>query len=300
MHDPTRGPTLVGPPTGKGIEEERWAYGSISNIASLNAQRSLSTTTERLQANYRRLSTGLRISTASDDAAGLAISERFRAQIRSTNQAIRNAQDGISLTQTGEGALNEVSSILIRMRELSIQAANGTVSAADRATLYDEEFSDLINEIDRIAQSTTFNGVRLLDGTGSTITFQVGTGTTSGIDTIQLSTSDTLASTLGLSSLDIGSGGNPSVAITSLDTAINAVSRVRGQFGAAQNRLTTTIANLQIQSENLSAAESRIRDVDVAVETSALTRNSILQQAAISILAQANTQPQAALQLLQS
>jgi flagellin len=269
-----------------------------SNIASLNAQRSLSTTTERLQANYRRLSTGLRISTASDDAAGLAISERFRAQVRSTNQAIRNAQDGISLTQTGEGALNEVSSILIRMRELAIQASNGTVSAADRTTL-DQEFSDLINEIDRIAQSTTFNGVHLLDGTGSTITFQVGTGTTTGIDTIQLSTSDTLASTLGLSTVDIGSGGSPTLAITFLDNAINSVSRVRGQFGAAQNRLTTTIANLQIQSENLSAAESRIRDVDVAVETSSLTRNSILQQAAISILAQANTQPQAALQLLQ-
>ncbi|MFN3242037.1 MAG: flagellin [Planctomycetota bacterium] len=269
-----------------------------SNIASLNAQRSLSTTTERLQANYRRLSTGLRISTASDDAAGLAISERFRAQIRSTNQAIRNAQDGISLTQTGEGALNEVSSILIRMRELSIQASNGTVSDADKATL-NQEFADLINEIDRIAQSTTFNGVRLLDGTGSTLTFQVGTGTTSGIDTIQLSTSDTLASTLGLSTLDIGSGGAPTLAVSLLDDAINAVSRVRGQFGAAQNRLSTTIANLQIQSENLSAAESRIRDVDVAVETSALTRNSILQQAAISILAQANTQPQAALTLLQ-
>ncbi|MEO6597666.1 MAG: flagellin [Planctomycetota bacterium] len=269
-----------------------------SNIASLNAQRSLSTTTERLQANYRRLSTGLRISTASDDAAGLAISERFRAQIRSTNQAVRNAQDGISLTQTGEGALNEVSSILIRMRELSIQASNGTVSGADRITLH-QEFSDLVNEIDRIAQSTTFNGVRLLDGTGSTITFQVGTGTTTGIDTIQLSTSDTLASTLGLSTLNIGSGGFPTIAISQLDSAINAVSRVRGQFGAAQNRLSTTIANLQIQSESLSAAESRIRDVDVAVETSALTRNSILQQAAISILAQANTQPQAALQLLQ-
>ena len=269
-----------------------------SNIASLNAQRSLSTTTERLQANFRRLSTGLRISTAADDAAGLAISERFRAQIRSTNQAIRNAQDGISLTQTGEGALNEVSSILIRMRELAIQANNGTVSSADRATL-NQEFVDLINEIDRIAQSTTFNGVHLLDGTGSTITFQVGTGITVGIDTIQLSTSDTLASTLGLSTLDIGSG-SPTIAINRLDTAINQVSRVRGQFGAAQNRLTTTIANLQIQTENLSAAESRIRDVDVAVETAALTRNSILQQSAISILAQANTQPQAALQLLQS
>jgi flagellin len=270
-----------------------------SNIASLNAQRSLSTTTDRLQANYRRLSTGLRISTASDDAAGLAISERFRAQIRSTNQAIRNAQDGISLTQTGEGALNEVSSILIRMRELSIQASNGTVSDADRATL-NQEFGDLINEIDRIAQSTTFNGVKLLDGTGSTLTFQVGTGTTTGIDTIQLSTSNTLALTLGLSSLDIGSGGTPTTAVSQLYDAINAVSRVRGQFGAAQNRLSTTIANLQIQSENLSAAESRIRDVDVAVETSALTRNSILQQAAISILAQANTQPQAALTLLQN
>ena len=177
-----------------------------SNIASLNAQRSLSRTTERLQANYRRLSTGLRISTASDDAAGLAISERFRAQVRSTNQAIRNAQDGISLTQTGEGALNEVSSILIRMRELSIQASNGTVSDADKSTL-NQEFSDLINEIDRIAQSTSFNGVNLLDGTGSTLVFQVGTGTAAGIDTIQLSTSDTLASTLGLSSLDIGSSG---------------------------------------------------------------------------------------------
>ena len=203
-----------------------------SNIASLNAQRSLSTMTERLQANFRRLSTGLRISTASDDAAGLAISERFRAQVRSTNQVIRNAQDGISLTQTGEGALNEVSSILIRMRELAIQASNGTVSSADRTTLH-QEFSDLVNEIDRIAASTTFNGVSLLDGTGSTITFQVGTGTTTGIDTIQLSTSDTLASTLGLSSLDIGASGAPTIAVQQLDTAINAVSRACGSGKAS-------------------------------------------------------------------
>ena len=269
-----------------------------SNIASLNAQRSLSRSTEQLQANYRRLSTGLRISTASDDAAGLAISERFRAQVRSTNQAIRNAQDGISLTQTGEGALNEVSSILIRMRELAIQASNGTVSNDDRDTL-GQEFDNLIDEIDRIAQSTTFNGVNLLDGTGSTLVFQVGTGTAAGIDTIQLNTQDTLASTLFTVTPRIDSAGSPISAIDSLDEAINVVSQTRGQFGAAQNRLTTTIANLQIQSENLSAAESRIRDVDVAVETSALTRNSILQQAAISILSQANTQPQAALTLLQ-
>ena len=142
--------------------------------------------------------------------------------------------------------------------------------------------------------------MRLLDGTGSTLTFQVGTGTATGIDTIQLSTSDTLSSTLGLSSLDIGSAGAPSTAVDLVDSAINSVSRVRGQFGAVQNRLTATIANLQIQVENTSAAESRIRDVDVAIETASLTRNSILQQSAIAILSQANTQPQAALQLLQA
>lgn len=269
-----------------------------TNIASMNAQRSLASTTERLQSNFRRLSTGLRISTAADDAAGLAISERFRAQIRSTNQAIRNAQDGISMTQTGEGALNEVSSILIRLRELAVQAANGTVSDADRNTL-DQEFQDLVQEIDRIARSTSFNGVSLLDGTGSTIQFQVGIGVVASVDTIQLSTSDTLASTLGLSTLTVGSSADFSLAITRVDNAINTVSRVRGQFGAIQNRLSTTIENLRIQSENQSAAESRIRDVDVAEETAALTRNSILQQAAISILSQANVQPQSALQLLQ-
>jgi flagellin len=269
-----------------------------TNIASLNAQRSLSVVTDRLQASYRRLSTGLRISTAAEDAAGLAISERFRAQIRSTNQAVRNAQDAISLTQTGEGALNEVSNILIRMRELSIQANNGTVSSNDRDTI-NQEFRDLVNEVDRIAQSTTFNGVHLLDGTGSTMTFQVGTGIQSGIDTIQLSTSDTLASTLGLASLDIGSSGVVTTAIGAVDNAINVVTRIRGQFGAVQNRMASTIANLQVQAENLSAAESRIRDVDVASETAELTRNQIMQQAAIAILSQANTQPQTALQLLQ-
>ena len=168
-----------------------------SNIASMNAQRSLVTVTERLGANFRRLSTGLRISTAADDAAGLAISERFRAQIRSSQQAVRNAQDGISMTQTGEGALNEVSSILIRLRELSMQSANGTVSGADQDTLQ-LEFSNLVSEIDRIAQSTQFNGINLLDGSGSTISFQVGTGTTVGIDTISLTTSNILATTLGL------------------------------------------------------------------------------------------------------
>lgn len=268
-----------------------------TNIASLNAQRSLAHTTTKLFDNYRRLSTGLRISTAADDAAGLAISERFRAQIRSTQQAERNALDGISMVQTGEGALNEVSNILIRLRELSIQAANGTVSATDRGTL-DQEFQDLINEIDRIASSTSFNGVNLLDGSGSQITFQVGIGTTVGIDTIQLTTANALSTTLGLSSLSLTST-DMSVVLDAVDQAVDTVSAIRGAFGAAQNRLNSTVANLRIQAENQQAAESRVRDVDVAAETANLTRNSILQQAAISVLSQANVQPQAALTLLQ-
>jgi flagellin len=268
-----------------------------TNIASINAQRNLATVTERLGASFRRLSTGLRISTAADDAAGLAISERLRSQVRSLEQAKRNANDGISMVQTAEGALNEVSSILTRLRELAIQAANGSVSGADRDTL-NQEFSSLINEIDRIGRSAEFNGVRLLDGSASTAVFQIGLGTTTGIDTLSVSLSPALATTLNLNTLDIGSTGDTSLAITNVDAAINSISGLRGTLGGVQNRLNSTIANLAISVENLSAAESRIRDVDVAVETAQLTRNSIMQQAAIAVLAQANAQPQAALNLL--
>jgi flagellin len=270
-----------------------------TNVTSLNAQRNLASVTERLSTNYRRLSTGLRISTAADDAAGLAISERLRSQVRSLEQDKRNANDGISLVQTAEGALNEVSSILVRLRELSVQSSNGSVSAADKDTL-NEEFKSLVSEVNRIGRSTEFSGIKLLDGSASSVTFQVGFGTTSGIDTLSVSLSAALSTSLSLNSLDIGSSGSTTTALNNIDTAINTVSALRGSLGAAQNRLGSTINNLAVQVENLSAAESRIRDVDVAVETSALTRNSILQQAAISILAQANTQPQAALQLLQS
>ena len=268
-----------------------------TNVASINAQRNLGNVTERLSGNYRRLSTGLRISTAADDAAGLAISERLRSQVRSLEQAKRNANDGISLVQTAEGALNEVSSILTRLRELAIQSSNGSVSNQDKETL-DEEFQSLINEINRIGNSTEFNGVKLLDGSSSAVSFQVGFGTTTGIDTLSVSLSAALATSLSLNSLDIGSGGTTTTAITNIDAAINAVSSLRGSLGAVQNRLGSTINNLAIQVENLSAAESRIRDVDVAYETAQLTRNNILQQASISILAQANAQPQSALSLL--
>ena len=268
-----------------------------TNVTSINAQRNLSTVTDRLSTNYRRLSTGLRISTASDDAAGLAISERLRSQVRSLDQAKRNANDGISLVQTGEGALNEVSSILVRLRELSIQSSNGSVSAKDKDTL-NEEFKSLVNEVDRIGRSTEFNGIKLLDGSSSSVSFQVGFGTTSGIDTLSVSLSAALSTSLALNSLDIGSSGATTTALTNIDSAINTISSLRGSLGAAQNRLGSTINNLAVQVENLSAAESRIRDVDVAYETAQLTRNNILQSAAISVLSQANSQPQSALQLL--
>ena len=268
-----------------------------TNVASINAQRNLASVTERLAGSYRRLSTGLRISTASEDAAGLAISERLRSQVRSLEQAKRNANDGISFVQTAEGALNEVSSILTRLRELAIQSSNGSVSNADKETL-DEEFQSLIGEVNRIGRSTEFNGVKLLDGSATSVTFQVGLGVTSGIDTINVSLSAALSTTLSLQSLDIGSGGVTTTAITNIDAAINTVSGLRGSLGAVQNRLGSTINNLAITVENLSAAESRIRDVDVAFETAQLTRNSILQQASISVLSQANALPQSALRLL--
>ena len=268
-----------------------------TNVTSITAQRSLSTVTDRLTGNFRRLSTGLRISTAADDAAGLAISERLRSQVRSLEQARRNASDGISLMQTAEGALNEVNSILIRLRELSIQSSNGSVSGQDKETL-DQEFQNLVNEVDRIARSAEFSGIKLLDGSATSVMFQVGLGTTSGIDQLAVSLSPTLSTTLALNSLDIGSGGATTTAITNIDAAINSISALRGTLGAVQNRLGITVSNLSITTENLTAAESRIRDVDVAYETAMLTRNSILQQASISVLAQANVQPQSALRLL--
>jgi flagellin len=272
-----------------------------TNVSSIIAQRNLSEVTGRLQKNFSHLASGLRISTAADDAAGLAISERLRAKIRSINQAVRNANDGISLVQTAEGALSEDSNILSRMKELAVQARNGTTSSSDRATL-DDEFQSLIGALSRNASATSYGGVQLLDGSTSTITFQVGDGTTSGVDTFTATLSNVATSSGGLNvaSLSINTSCTTTIdsVLGAIDTAINTVNTARGVFGAAQNRLQSTINSLQISSENLSAAESRIRDVDVAFETGDLTRNSILQQAATSILAQANLQPQGALALL--
>jgi len=265
-----------------------------TNLAALTAQRNLASITGRLQGNFARLSSGLRIATAADDAAGLGISERMRSQIRSLTAASRNAQDGVSLVQTAEGALAEVDNNLIRMRELAIQASNGTLSSSDRATL-DSEFQSLIVEIDRVANQTAFNGVNLLDSAGS-LALQVGVQAG---ETILVSLGDATASTLGLAGLGVTSAVGAQSALAAIDSALDDVNQTRGGFGATQNRLESAIRSILNTRDNLSAAESRIRDVDVAVETADMLRNSILQQAAVAVLSQANLQPQLALQLLQ-
>ena len=268
-----------------------------TNIASLNAQRHMANVTNRIQGNYSRLASGLRIASAADDAAGLAISERMRSQIRSFSVAARNAQDGLSLAQTAEGALGEVSNILSRMRELAMQSSNGTLSNNDRATI-DAEFDELKDEINRIATETEFNGTALLEGTNTAITVQVGIDAG---ETIQLAMVDVQTGTSGLNiaGLDTADQANAVTALGAIDTALDTVNGARGTLGAGQNRLSSTLRSILNVRENLSAAESRIRDVDVASETADLTKNSIMQQAAVSVLQQANTQPQVALSLLQ-
>jgi len=264
-----------------------------TNLFSLNAQRNLSNVSERLSGNFARLSSGLRIASASDDAAGLGISERMRAQVRSLNQAGRNTQDGISMIQTAEGALGEVSANLIRARELAVQASTGTLSTGDRTALQ-TEFSAILTEIGRVASETEFNGNSLLNTTAG-INIQVGID--SG-DTISATMVDTTTTTLGLSSSSVSTASGASTAIGAIDSAIDTVTSARGSLGAVQNTLQSTLRSIQGSAENLTAAESRIRDVDVAQESADLTRNSILQQAALSVLAQANLQPQLALSLL--
>jgi flagellin len=268
-----------------------------TNTASLNAQRNLTNTTEQLQRSLSRLSSGLRITRASDDAAGLAISERFRAEVRSLQQAQRNALDGISLLQVAEGALNETSGNLIRLRELAIQSANGTLGAGERAAL-NAEFQDLLTEIDRVANVTEFNGTLLLDGSAPTITFQVGANNTVN-DQISVTGVDATTTGLGVGALAVDTQLAAQGALTTLDTAIDSVSTLRGGFGTAQNRLESTIRSIAVAVENTAAAESRIRDVDVAIETANLTKYQVLQQAGIAVMAQANVSTQSALALLQ-
>ena len=273
-----------------------------SNVMSLNAQRNLNRSQSSMAVALQRLSSGLRINSAKDDAAGMAISERFTAQIRGLNQATRNANDGISLAQTTEGALQEVVSSLQRMRELAVQSANATNSDSDRLSL-NEEFTALKNEITRVAQATNFNGVSVLNSTTS-LTFQVGANANASTNRVSVS-ARVLTSTAGgigsalAAGTEVSSVSGALSALSIIDSAIDTVNTIRSDFGTIQNRFESIVRSNQNAAENLSAARSRIMDADFAAETAELTRTQILQQAGVAMLAQANQLPQNALSLLQ-
>ena len=270
------------------------------NMSAANANRMLGMVVTDQSKSIEKLSSGYRINRAADDAAGLSISEKMRGQIRGLEQASTNAQDGISMIQTAEGALNETHAILQRMRELAVQAANGTETSDDRAAIQ-LEVDQLIEEIDRISDTTQFNTMNLLDGTlgdagNGTVTFHVGANANQEID---VTIGDMSAATLGVDAIKVDNVANANTTITAVDEAIKLVSAQRSNLGAVQNRLEHTIDNLDTSAENLQTAESRIRDVDMAEEMVTYTKNSVLQQAAQSILAQANQTTSSVLSLLQ-
>ena len=275
-----------------------------TNIASLNAQRNLSTSQGALETSLRRLSSGLRVNSAKDDAAGLFSIQRMTADIRGLNQAVRNAQDGISLGQTGEGAMDQIQSAQQRIREIAVQSANATVE--NRVGLQ-AEVDQLTQEISRIVKTTEFNGQKLLDGSATTLTFQIGASDSTddridvtGLDLTALTATGGYAADLtATGTVDVSSASAAQTAIGTIDTAIDTVSTSRATFGAVQNRFEAVVVNLTTYSENLSAARSRIQDADFAAETANLTRAQILQQAGVAMLAQANTLPQTVLSLLQ-
>lgn len=270
-----------------------------TNVASLNAQKNLMGTNRALEQSLARLSSGFRINQAADDAAGLAISENLRGQIRGLRQASRNAEDGISLVQVAEGGLNEISNIIIRMRELGIQAASDTVGDTERGFV-DKEIQQLKNELQRIASVTTWGTTKLLDGTTPVFDFQVGLFNNEFEDRISFDSSTNVATldALNLAGLDYTNKEGAQEALQQLDAAQTNVNGMRANLGALQNRLTSTVNNLLIAEENLSAANSRIRDTDVAAASAELTRNNILLQTSTAALAQANTSNQVALNLI--
>lgn len=273
-----------------------------TNIASMNSQRNLRLTRQNLDKTLERLSSGSRINRAGDDAAGLAISENLRAQIRGLQQAERNAQDGVSLVQVAEGGLQEISNILIRLRELAVQAASDTVGPTERKFL-NSEYEALLSEIDRIANATEFNNIPLLNGAGTVFDIQVGTRNNPNVDRITFfdsSSADVNVVALGINLSTVADKAGAQNALAAIDSAIISVSSIRADFGAMQNRLQSIINNLAISVENMSAANSRIRDTDVAAETAELTKNNILMQAGTAVLSQANQSLTNALTLLKS
>ncbi|MAI38503.1 flagellin FliC [Alteromonas genovensis] len=272
-----------------------------TNVSSLNAQRQLFDVSDRLNTSFERLSSGFRINSAADDAAGLQISDRLTSQVQGLNQAVRNANDAISLSQTAEGALGEVTTSLQRIRQLAVQSQNGINSSADRAALQ-KEVSALRTEISRIATDTQFGNVNILDGNfsasflvganaGQTISVNLSSGNLGSISGFS-------ATGLGITTNDVSTAAGASSLLADIDGAISGIGGVRADLGALQNRFQSTIRNLSNISENLSSARSQIRDTDFAAETAELTRNQIVQQASVSILSQANQRPQTALSLL--
>lgn len=270
-----------------------------TNVAALASQRAMSTVNRETEESLGKLSSGQRITKASDDAAGLAISEKLKAHIRSSKQANRNANDAISLVQVAEGGLNESSSILTRMRELAIQAATDTLSDTERG-LTDYEYQTLKNELDRIAQVTQFNGKKVLNGTNLALDFQVGVGEDSADDRISMNTASFNATTVGLgvSGLSVGSKASAQNSIANIGMALDKLSSQRSLLGSIQNRLMVSSSNLDTYGLNMSASNSRIRDLDYAEEASKQARNSVVQSAATAVGAQANTQGSNALKLL--
>ncbi|BAP44167.1 flagellin domain-containing protein [Pseudomonas sp. LJDD11] len=277
-----------------------------TNVASLNVQKNLGKASDALSTSMTRLSSGLKINSAKDDAAGLQIATRMTSQIRGQTMAIKNANDGISIAQTAEGAMQEQTNILQRMRELAIQARNDNNGTTDREAL-NKEFAAMSDELTRIAESTNLNGKNLLDGSAATMTFQVGSNSGASNQITLTLSSSFAASTLGVNSAAVAITGSDSTtaeasfnaAISAIDSALNTINAARADLGAAQNRLTSTISNLQNINENATAALGRVQDTDFASETAQLTKQQTLQQASTSVLAQANQLPSAVLKLLQ-
>ncbi len=277
-----------------------------TNTASMNAQRNLNASQSTLSTSLQRLSSGLRINSAKDDAAGLAISDRMTSQIRGNTVAMRNANDGISLAQTAEGSLGKIGDNLQRMRELAVQSLNGTNSDDDRTAL-DSEFAELAKEVQRIATGSDFNGSKILGGDAGSVSFQVGAGVEDS-DTITITTTDLSADTdiTDVAGTDIEGAGRAEIAtaadakttVTAIDAALKKVNSERANYGATQNRFESVVSNLQVSIESQSASRSRIMDTDFASETASLTRSQILQQAGTAMLAQANSLPNGVLSLL--
>ncbi len=271
-----------------------------TNVPALIAQRNLRTTRGSLDRSLERLSSGSKINHASDDAAGLAISELLRSEVRGLSKAERNAQDGVSVIQIAEGALTEVSNIIIRLRELGVQAASDTVGQSERKFI-DIEFQQLLEEINRISNSTEFNGVHILNGSGPAFDIQVGTRNNPLVDRIRLfdaNSADVTTVTLGINFANVSDKLSAQNSLAPIDSALHSITAIRSGFGAMQNRLQSTINHISVTKENLSTANSRIRDMDVAEETTEMTKNQILMQSGISVLGQANSSVKAALSLL--